>query len=108
MIYHLGLDIGTTATKACAFSPAGEMLGFAEHSYALLHPVPGAAVQEPLAVLRAAEAALADLVQTMGHKPAGWFSQVLDEAFEAQLDGVFGDEAGGLAWLTERMAKGVV
>jgi len=44
----------------------------------------------------------------MGHKPAGWFSQVLDEAFEAQLDGVFGDEAGGLAWLTERMAKGVV
>lgn len=44
----------------------------------------------------------------MGHKPAGWFSQVLDEAFEAQLDGAFGDEAGGLAWLTERMAKGVV
>jgi tRNA nucleotidyltransferase (CCA-adding enzyme) len=43
----------------------------------------------------------------MGHKPAGWFSQVLDEAFEAQLDGVFGDEAGGLAWLAERMAKGV-
>ena len=42
-----------------------------------------------------------------GHKPAGWFSQVLDEAFEAQLDGVFADEAGGLAWLTERMAKGV-
>ena len=44
----------------------------------------------------------------MGHKPAGWFSQILDEAFEAQLDGVFGDEAGGLAWLAERMAKGVV
>ncbi|MSS99665.1 MAG: HD domain-containing protein [Opitutales bacterium] len=44
----------------------------------------------------------------MDHKPAGWFSQVLDEAFEAQLDGVFGDEAGGLAWLKERMAKGLV
>ena len=44
----------------------------------------------------------------LGHKPAGWFSQVLDEAFEAQLDGVFGDEAGGLAWLKERMAKGLV
>lgn len=41
----------------------------------------------------------------LGHKPAGWFSQVLEEAFEAQLDGVFGDEAGGLAWLTERMAR---
>lgn len=44
----------------------------------------------------------------MGHPPAGWFSQVLGEAFEAQLDGVFGDEAGGLAWLKERMAKGSV
>jgi len=44
----------------------------------------------------------------MGHKPAGWFSQVLDEAFEAQLDGAFADEAGGLTWLAERMKKGVV
>jgi tRNA nucleotidyltransferase (CCA-adding enzyme) len=44
----------------------------------------------------------------MGHKPAGWFKPVLDEAFEAQLDGVFVDEAGGLAWLKERMAKGAV
>ena len=44
----------------------------------------------------------------MGHKPAGWFSQVLDEAFEAQLDGVFGDEAGGLAWLKDRMDRWAV
>ena len=41
----------------------------------------------------------------MGHKPAGWFSEVLEEAFEAQLDGVLGDEAGGLVWLKERMDK---
>lgn len=44
----------------------------------------------------------------MGHKPAGWFSKILDEAFEAQLDGVFTDEAGGLAWLKERMSREVV
>ena len=43
-----------------------------------------------------------------GHKPAGWFSSVLEEAFEAQLDGVFGDEASGLVWLKERMARGAV
>ena len=43
-----------------------------------------------------------------GHKPAGWFSEVLDEAFEAQLDGVFADEATGLVWLKERLARRAV
>lgn len=44
----------------------------------------------------------------LGHKPAGWFSEVLDEAFEAQMDGVFADEAAGLVWLKERMARRAV
>ena len=44
----------------------------------------------------------------MGHKPAGWFSQILDEAFEAQLDGIFSDEASGLVWLKERMSHEAV
>jgi tRNA nucleotidyltransferase (CCA-adding enzyme) len=39
----------------------------------------------------------------LGYKPAGWFSTILDEAFEAQLDGIFVDEASGLSWLRERM-----
>ena len=43
-----------------------------------------------------------------GYKPAGWFSEVLDEAFEAQMDGVFIDEATGLVWLQERMARRAV
>jgi tRNA nucleotidyltransferase (CCA-adding enzyme) len=43
-----------------------------------------------------------------GYKPAGWFSAVLDEAFEAQMDGVFVDEASGLVWLKERMARPAV
>ncbi|MFM9148596.1 MAG: hypothetical protein ACKORI_10915 [Verrucomicrobiota bacterium] len=43
-----------------------------------------------------------------GHRPGEWFTRVLDEAYEAQLDGAFGDEAGGLAWLKERLARGTV
>jgi len=43
-----------------------------------------------------------------GYKPAGWFSAVLDGAFEAQMDGVFVDEATGLVWLQERMARRAV
>jgi tRNA nucleotidyltransferase (CCA-adding enzyme) len=36
----------------------------------------------------------------LGRKPGPGFKAVLDAAFEAQLDGVFADEAGGLSWLT--------
>ena len=38
------------------------------------------------------------LVQ-LGQKPDAHFKKILDAAFEAQLDGAFGDEAGGVAWL---------
>ncbi len=35
----------------------------------------------------------------LGLKPDPKFKPVLDAAFEAQLDGAFADEAGGIAWL---------
>ncbi len=37
----------------------------------------------------------------LGRKPGPGFKPVLDAAFEAQLDGAFSDEAGGLAWLRD-------
>ncbi|HEY5227176.1 MAG TPA: polynucleotide adenylyltransferase, partial [Opitutaceae bacterium] len=36
---------------------------------------------------------------SLGRKPGPAFKPVLDAAFEAQLEGVFSDEAGGLAWV---------
>jgi tRNA nucleotidyltransferase (CCA-adding enzyme) len=39
----------------------------------------------------------------MGRSPGPEFRPLLDAAFEAQLDGAFSDEAGGLAWLRERL-----
>jgi tRNA nucleotidyltransferase (CCA-adding enzyme) len=39
----------------------------------------------------------------IGRRPGPDFKPVLDAAFEAQLDGAFGDEAGGVAWLKERL-----
>jgi len=38
----------------------------------------------------------------LGRKPGPDFKPVLDAAFEAQLDGAFADEAGGLAWIRGR------
>lgn len=90
--YHIGLDIGTTATKACAFSKAGEMVGMVERGYALLHPQPGAALQDPMAVLRAAEEALAELVLKTDGQPASvglscpMHSLMLCDEYEAPLD----------------------
>ena len=41
----------------------------------------------------------------LGKKPGPDFKPVLSEAFEAQLDGAFTDEAGGVAWLKERLKR---
>ena len=71
MSYIIGLDIGTTATKACAFNDQGEMIGLVERGYALLHPEPGAAEQVAEAVFSAAEEALIALVRETAGTPAG-------------------------------------
>jgi xylulokinase len=55
----VGLDVGTSAVKAVAISPDGEVLGLAEEPYALSTPRPGWAEQDPEDWWRAAQAALA-------------------------------------------------
>lgn len=37
----------------------------------------------------------------LGRRPGPDFKPILDAAFEAQLDGAFADEAGGVAWLRD-------
>ena len=44
------------------------------------------------------------LIQS-GMKPDARFRPLLDAAFEAQLDGAFADEAGGLGWLQHHLAS---
>ena len=53
----IGLDLGTTSTKAVAFTTAGEQVSSASHGYPLETPHPGYAVQDPRAILAAAYAA---------------------------------------------------
>lgn len=54
----IGVDVGTSATKAVAFDAQGAAHGSGEAGYPLLEPAPGSAVQDPLAVLEAALSAL--------------------------------------------------
>ncbi len=41
----------------------------------------------------------------LGLKPGPDFKPIIDAAFEAQLDGAFADEPGGLAWLKARLSR---
>jgi gluconokinase len=54
----IGVDVGTTATKAVAFDAAAREVASAEVGYPLLEPAPGRAEQEPGAVVEGAMQAI--------------------------------------------------
>ncbi len=54
----LGLDVGTTGTKAVAFTPEGKIIGSAYKEYPLHHPQPGWAELDPMEVWSAVEEVL--------------------------------------------------
>ena len=55
---YVGLDVGTTSVKACAFAEGGKMLAESIEAYPLNHPEPGAAVQSSLQILASCVLAL--------------------------------------------------
>ena len=57
----IGIDVGTTAVKALAVSPSGEVLARAQAAYPLSTPRPGWAEQDPEDWWRATQEALAAL-----------------------------------------------
>ncbi len=57
----VGLDVGTTAVKALAVSPTGDVLERVEREYPLSTPRPGWSEQDPEDWVRAAESALAEV-----------------------------------------------
>ncbi|MCW3006774.1 MAG: xylulokinase [Solirubrobacterales bacterium] len=65
----LGLDVGTTAVKAIALSPDGDVLARAQRPYPLSMPRPGWAEQDPEDWWRASQEALAEV--TDGDEVAG-------------------------------------
>ena len=66
----IGLDLGTTSTKACAFRPDGEMIAKCSAAYELRSTDDGAAVQSAPDILAAAETALTNVVRELDEAPA--------------------------------------
>ncbi|WP_309065755.1 gluconokinase [Microbacterium sp.] len=62
----IGIDMGTTATKAVAFSLAGEQLSTASQGYPLEEPHPGHAVQNPELILGAVYQTVREVVAEVG------------------------------------------
>jgi gluconokinase len=65
MHYYLGVDIGTTATKAVAFSTAGDVLASESTHYAMQHPQPGWSEQDPDEILHAVISSVNKVVATL-------------------------------------------
>jgi len=68
---YLGLDLGTTSAKACAFDDEGKMVAERSGSYPLLHPEPGAAVQDAEGIATVAEQLLKDLITDLPYPATG-------------------------------------
>jgi gluconokinase len=67
--YFIGIDIGTSSTKAVAFSSKGHFLAKKTASYRTLSPENGWQEQDPERVFKAALSALRELVKAMDASP---------------------------------------
>lgn len=102
----VGVDVGTTGTKAAAYSPDGRALGEAHVASALERGPGGRVEQDPVALAAGARAAIAACLQEGGLGGA----DVAAVAVGGQMAGVMGIDAGWRpvtpydSWLDARCA----
>ena len=65
MKYYLGVDIGTTAVKAVAFSVNGETLAKHSCTYKMYHPQPAQSEQDPYEILEAITTSVNTVMQSL-------------------------------------------
>lgn len=65
MTYYLGIDIGTTSTKAVAFSERGEMVAIHSSFYTMYHPREGWSEQDPEEIVGAVLTAVNNVLQSL-------------------------------------------
>lgn len=74
MRYYLGVDIGTTATKAVAFSPGGRALTCASAHYPMLHPQPGWSIQDPDTILHGVISCINKVIVELAAQPPAFIA----------------------------------
>lgn len=105
--YSIGIDIGTTSTKAILFNDSGEVLEEASVGYPLLNPEPKAAEQDPDDIVTAVKKATRIVIQQANLSP----KQINFLSFSAAMHSLIAlDEAGkpltaSITWADQRSEK---
>ena len=104
--YTIGVDVGTTGTKAVLIDPTGRVIARSTHEYPLHTPRPGWAEQDPHDWWRATVAAIRDVLAASGARP----DDIRGLGLSGQQHGsVFLDASGNvireaLLWCDQRTA----
>lgn len=107
MHYYIGIDVGTSATKAIVVSQTGDILSSASYEYPLYQPENGWAEQEPSDWANAALQALKDAVENSKADP----EDIRGIGFSGQMHGlVMVDEdkkplGRSIIWCDQRTGK---
>lgn len=102
----IGVDIGTTSTKAVAFTLEGQVVAHDAVDYPLLRPGPAAAEQDPEAIVQAVLSSLGSVVRRAA-RPAG---EIVCVSFSAAMHSLILVDAEGqpltrsLTWADNRAA----
>ncbi|SEL27072.1 gluconokinase [Parapedobacter koreensis] len=86
MDYIIGVDIGTSGTKAVAFSTGGEVIAEHRITYSILNPQPGYFEQDPETLFTAVVQSISGVVQAVGDAFAE--SRVLGVGFSSAMHGL--------------------
>jgi len=81
MSYVVGVDIGTSSTKAVLFDTTGQQIARSAQKYDLKSPEPGAAEQDPNDILQAATQTVAEVIAASGINS----TQLLGISFSAAM-----------------------
>ncbi|WP_454193226.1 gluconokinase [Paenibacillus sp. Marseille-Q7038] len=90
--YMIGIDIGTTSTKAVLFEKNGMVVAKASEEYPLLTPVPDSAVQNPNEIMSAVIHTVKAVMSESGILP----EQVLFASFSSAMHSLIAMDASGL------------
>jgi gluconokinase len=105
--YLIGVDIGTTSTKAALFTEAGQIINQHSIEYPLSSPTPGAAEQEPEEIWQAVTTSVKTLIVASEIET----SQLLCLSFSAAMHSLIAIDQQGqpltksITWADNRSAK---